>query len=72
MVKIDMDVIRRLSVPERVRLVQEIWDTLQPTAEDLPLTEEQRELVDRRLAQHRRDPSSTVPWEEARARLESK
>lgn len=71
MTRIDMDAIKRLTVPERVQLVQDIWDTLQPTAEQLPLTEEQRELLDRRLEEHRRDPSSAVPWEEVKARLES-
>jgi len=71
MVKIDMDSIKRLSVAERVRLVQDIWDTLQPTADELPLTEEQREMVDQRLEEHRRDPSSAIPWEEVRARMES-
>jgi putative addiction module component (TIGR02574 family) len=46
MVKIDMDSIKQLGVAERVRLVQDIWETLQPTAEELPLTEEQRQLID--------------------------
>ncbi|MCG8466858.1 MAG: addiction module protein, partial [Gemmatimonadetes bacterium] len=71
MVDIDMDAIMRLSVPERVRLVQAIWDTLQPTAEDLPLTEEQREILDQRLAEHRNNPHAAVPWDEVKARLES-
>jgi len=71
MVKIDMEAIRRLSIPERVQLVQDIWNTLQPTVEQLPLTEEQKAVVDRRLEEHRRDPSSAVPWEEVKARLES-
>jgi putative addiction module component (TIGR02574 family) len=72
MVTIDMDAIRRLSVPDRVRLVQDIWDTLQPTASELPLTETQRSLLDSRLAEHQADPDSAVPWEVARARLEPK
>jgi putative addiction module component (TIGR02574 family) len=72
MVKIDMEAIRRLSVPERVKLVQDIWDSIQPTAEQLPITEEQKELLDRRLEAHRNDPSAAVPWEEMKARLESK
>jgi putative addiction module component (TIGR02574 family) len=72
MVKIDMDAIRRLSVPERVRLVQDIWDSLEPTARALPLTEEQQALIDRRLDDHRRDPESAVSWEEVQARLESR
>jgi putative addiction module component (TIGR02574 family) len=71
MVKIDRDAIKGLSVAERVRLVQDIWDTLQPTADELPLTEKQRAIVDRRLEEHRLDPSSAIPWEEVRARIES-
>ena len=70
MVKIEMDAIRKLSVQERVRLAQDIWDTRQPTAEALPLTEEQGRILDERLAQHRVDPDSAVPWEEVKARLE--
>ncbi len=72
MVKIDMNAIRRLSVAERVRLAQDIWDTLEPTAEDLPLTEEQKATLDRRLAEHRADPASAIPWETVKARLESR
>jgi putative addiction module component (TIGR02574 family) len=71
MVKIDMDSIKQLSVAERVRLVQDIWETLQPTAEELPLTEEQRQLIDRRLEEHRRDPGTAIPWEQVKARIES-
>jgi putative addiction module component (TIGR02574 family) len=71
MVKIGMDSIKRLSVAARVRLVQDIWDTLQPTAEELPLTEERRQLIDRRLEEHRRDPDSAIPWEQVKARIES-
>ena len=71
MVKIDMDSIKQLSVAERVRLVQDIWETLQPTAEELPLTEEQRQLIERRLEEHRSDPDSAIPWEQVKARIES-
>lgn len=67
-----MDRIRRLSVAERVQLAQDIWDTLEPTAEDLPLTEEQKEILDRRLAEHEADPASAIPWESVKARLEPK
>jgi predicted ribosome quality control (RQC) complex YloA/Tae2 family protein len=31
-------------------------ETLEPIGEELPLTEEQRQLIDRRLEEHRRDP----------------
>ena len=72
MVKVDMAAIMRLSVPERVRLVQDIWDTLQPSAEELPLTEAQQRIIDARLEEHRRDPDSAIPWEQVKARIESR
>ena len=71
MVKIDMAAIKRLSVTERVRLAQDIWETLQPTAQELPLTQAQVSVLDRRLEEHQQDPSSAVPWDEVKARLES-
>ncbi len=33
------------------------------------LTDEQREVIDRRLAEHARNPGSAIPWEEGRTRL---
>lgn len=71
MTKIDDEAIKQLSVPERVRLVQKIWDSLRPEADRLPLTEEQKELVDRRVEEHREDPDSAVSWREVEARLDS-
>lgn len=71
MIKIDNEAIRQLSVPERVRLAQDIWDSLQPAANHLPLTKEQEQLIDRRLEQHRRDPDSAVSLVEVKARLQS-
>ncbi|MGH7564311.1 MAG: addiction module protein [Gemmatimonadota bacterium] len=64
---------RRLSVNERLRLIEKIWDSIVEEAEGasdaLPLTEEQRVELDRRLAQHDRIPSSAIPWEEAVERI---
>jgi putative addiction module component (TIGR02574 family) len=71
-IKIDNEAIKPLSVPERVRLAQDIWDSLvRPAADHLPLTKEREELLDRRPEEHRRDPDSAVAWNEVRARLES-
>ena len=65
--------IDRLSVEERLTLVQEIWDSIAPEVEDAPPSEAQRSEIDRRLAAHRANPESAIPWErveaEALARL---
>ncbi|MBA4157969.1 MAG: addiction module protein [Gemmatimonadetes bacterium] len=66
----------KLPAGERIRLAQELWDSIAPEAEAnpdlLPLSEEQIQELERRLAEHERDPSSALPWEEVRARLRAR
>jgi putative addiction module component (TIGR02574 family) len=58
-----------LSLMERLQLVEDLWDSIAAESAGLPLTEAQREEVDRRLAEHDRNPASALPWEEVQARL---
>ncbi len=60
---IDIDEIRKLSVAERVQLVEDIWDTIPASAEDYPLAPAQKTELDRRLALLQRDPQGR-PWRE--------
>lgn len=48
-----------------------LWDSLEDTEADalLPLTEDQRAELDRRLAEHERDPASAIPWGQVRRDL---
>jgi putative addiction module component (TIGR02574 family) len=62
-----------LTPAERIQLAEDLWDSVTADDENLPpLTEAQRAELDRRLAEHRRDPSTAVPWDEVRARLWSR
>ena len=72
MVKPDMDAIRKLSVSERLALVEEIWDSISADPASVPVSEAQLVEARRRLAAHDADPTSSIPWEEAEARLRSK
>jgi putative addiction module component (TIGR02574 family) len=67
----DFEALRRLSVDERLRLVEDLWDSIAEDAPDeaLPVTPELAAELDRRLAEHEADPGNVVPWEEVRARL---
>ena len=60
--------IDQMSIEDRLRLVQEIWDSITPTPEQVPLSEAQRSELERRLAAHEADPSNVIPWEEVKAR----
>jgi putative addiction module component (TIGR02574 family) len=58
--------IDRLSIEERLALVEELWDSI---AEATPLTEAQRAELDRRLAEHKANPDDVVSWEEVKASI---
>lgn len=60
----------RLSVAERVHLVEEIWDSLVESPDALPVTDAQRRELDRRLEAYERDPSKTKTWSEVREKLD--
>ena len=60
---------RKLSIAERLQLVEEIWDSIAEETKAIPVPLEVLEEAERRLAEHRADPTSAVPWEEVRAEL---
>ena len=61
---------RKLSVAERIELAEAIWDTVAEDAGAIPLPEEHRAELDRRLAELEAAPDAGRSWEEGRARLE--
>jgi putative addiction module component (TIGR02574 family) len=62
----------RLSVDERLSLIDELWDSIATAPESIALTEAQREDLRRRLDAYRDDPKAGAPWEEVRARLQGR
>jgi putative addiction module component (TIGR02574 family) len=60
-----------LTPEERIDLVEDLWDSIEP-GDMPPLTADQKEEIERRLAEHRRDPSTAITWEEVKARLQSR
>jgi putative addiction module component (TIGR02574 family) len=63
---------RKLSIAERIRIAEELWDSVSEEQADFPLTVEQREELDRRMADYEANPGAGSSWEEVRARLEGK
>ncbi len=58
-----------LSVPERIQLVEDIWDTIAEVPEKVELTDEQKAELDRRLEAYHRNPDEGSPWEMVRERI---
>ena len=55
-----------LSVDERIRLVEAIWDSIASEPGQPALTEAQQQELERRLAAHTVSPEEVVLWEEVK------
>jgi len=64
-----LDELRKLSLEERIQLVEDLWDTISADARELPIPDSHREELERRREEDRRDPSDVVPWEKVRRQL---
>jgi len=58
-----------MSLSDRIRLAQALWDSLSECPENLPLTEADRLELDRRLDAYYRDPAGGSPWEDVKERI---
>jgi putative addiction module component (TIGR02574 family) len=63
-----------MSVPERMQLVEDIWDSIAADSkrENMPLRRAQKAELGRRLRSLRRNPEAGIPWEVAKAMIRSK
>jgi len=59
----------QLPIPERLQIVEEIWNSIVDGPEALELTEEDKRLIDERLEARRRNPEAGSPWQEVYARI---
>jgi putative addiction module component (TIGR02574 family) len=62
----------KLSVPEKILHIQDLWDQVADTPDDVDLTEAQRKELERRLQAHEENPGDYTSWEELRRRLQNK
>ena len=63
--------IDRLSVEERLALIEVLWESLSGDEAAISLTQAQREELDRRLADHRAYPDDVVSWEKVEKSLDA-
>jgi len=61
----------KLTPAERIQLAEDLWDSISPE-EMPPLSDEQISEINRRLAEHQKDPTTALPWEEVRSCLWSR
>jgi putative addiction module component (TIGR02574 family) len=69
MIKETIPELQKLSVADKFALAVELWDELSSNPDEIPVTEEQLNELDRRFEEYRQDPDKVVTWAEAKARI---
>lgn len=64
--------IDRLSLDDRLALVQEIWDSIADEGQGLPLSDDLKELLARRRADLDANPGHVLTWEEIKQHVREK
>jgi putative addiction module component (TIGR02574 family) len=58
-----------MPVAERLRLVEDLWDSIAEVPEKVELSDAQRKELDERLEKYHRDPEAGSPWEDVKKRI---
>ncbi len=58
--------ILKLSVDERIHLVQKIWDSIAIDSEVSEISTEHKKILEERLLAHKNNPNDVVSWEEVK------
>ena len=53
---------------DRLRLIEEVWDGLSDEGHEPQLSEELKDILDRRIEALDKNPDAVVPWEVVEAR----
>ena len=67
MSRVSLDQILDLPPTERVEIAQEIWESVFHHPENLPLTQAQKDELERRWRAFNQNPDEGEPWEDVTA-----
>lgn len=66
-----MQDILKLSVSERIIMVEAIWDSIADNAEQVELSSSTKQILDERLVAHQNHPHEGSSWEEVQLRIKN-
>jgi|JFJP01.1.fsa_nt_gi putative addiction module component, TIGR02574 family len=58
-----------LTIPEKLQLIEDIWDSVVMDADQIPLTQPQKQELDRRLASDQNIENEGESWEVVKRRI---
>jgi putative addiction module component (TIGR02574 family) len=68
----DIPEIEKLSIPEKILLVEDIWDNISAEKSAVPVPQSHMTELDRRLAKYKSGPGELLSLDELKLRIESR
>lgn len=59
----------KYDISERILIVEDIWDSIAGSPDALPVTEVQKQELDKRLKAYHENPDAGTPWEEIKKNI---
>ncbi len=69
---IDIPQIEKLSIPEKILLVEDLWDNISSEESAIPVPQSHMTELDRRLAKHKSMPGELLSLDDLQKRIESR
>ncbi len=67
----DIPGIARLTVAEKILLLEDLWDSIAADESSVPVPQSHREELDRRLAEYEKDPGCLLTLDDLQERIEA-
>lgn len=61
-----LEELEKLSVPERLQIVEDLWDSIARSNASLPVPQWQKDELSRRKENYVRHPESAITWDQAK------
>lgn len=59
----------QLPTNEKLELIQQLCEIVEPSGDPCPISEAEKQLIDQRLDAYRSNPTAVAPWPEVKARI---
>ena len=67
-----LEAAKSLPLPERLDLLDALWESIIEEGYDPPITSAQAEEIDQRLKAHERNPEDVIDWKTIKTELDSR
>lgn len=68
----DIPQIEKLSIPEKILLVEDLWDSISSDESAIPVPQSHMAELDKRLARHKAMPGEILSLDELQRRIKSR